>query len=88
MRLTFAARWWSWFGPAERQAIDASAKVDARHRQQNARLRGGLDHKVPQPDRNNCDAISVAALGAISSCSPLLLRGMHESKGQSRPTAG
>jgi hypothetical protein len=52
-----------------RQAIDAGAKVDARHRHQNAHLRGELDHKAPQPDRHNCNTISVAALGAISSCS-------------------
>src|SRR5271166_48289 len=52
-----------------RQPIDAGAKVDARHRHQDAHLRGELDHKAPQPDRHNCNTISVAALGAISSCS-------------------
>src|ERR1019366_4881010 len=52
------------------QAINAGAKVDARHRHQNAHLRGELDHgNADQPDRHNCSTISVAAPGAISSCS-------------------
>src|SRR5450631_414119 len=53
-----------------RQPIDAGAKVDARHRHQDTHLRGELDHgDAAQPDRHNCSTISVAALGAISSCS-------------------
>src|ERR1035441_9363828 len=53
-----------------RQTIDAGAKIDARHRHQDAHLRRELNHgDAAQPDRHNCNTTSVAALGAISSCS-------------------
>src|SRR6266478_5434959 len=53
-----------------RQPIDAGAKVDARNRHQDAHLCGKLDHgDADQPDRHSCNTISVAAPGAISSCS-------------------
>src|ERR1017187_1919302 len=53
-----------------RQTIDAGAKIDARHRHQDAHLRRELNHgDAAQPDRHNCNTTSVAALGPISSSS-------------------
>src|ERR1019366_9909456 len=56
--------------PADpRQAVDAGAKVDARHRHEDPHLRSELDHEAPQPERQSCNTTSAAAPGAISSVS-------------------
>src|SRR5258707_4061060 len=49
-----------------RQAVDASAKIDARDSHQDAHLRRQLNHTAPQPDRHSCNTTSAAAPDAIS----------------------